>query len=97
MKFYEVQPYIVETNHGMMSFMITVSTKWWKGLPSGIRDGLDRALVDAANAANSFAEGMHKKNKKRIKAHYGLWSFRNYHSQQRGTAGIAQRDAPGLG
>jgi C4-dicarboxylate-binding protein DctP len=67
MKFYEVQPYIVETNHGMMSFMMTVSTKWWMGLADDVRDGLKRALVDAANEANTFADGMHKENKQRIR------------------------------
>jgi C4-dicarboxylate-binding protein DctP len=66
MKFYEVQPYIVETNHGMMSFMATVSTAWWKGLPDDIREGLDKAIKDAAADANAFADDMHKNNRKRI-------------------------------
>jgi C4-dicarboxylate-binding protein DctP len=66
MKFFEVQPYIVETNHGMMSFMVTVSTDWWEGLPDDIRDGLRRAIADAASEANAFAEGMHEENKTRI-------------------------------
>lgn len=65
-KFFEVQPYITETNHGMMSFMITVSTDWWNGLPDDIREGLNRALVDAAAQANDFANTMHEKNKQLI-------------------------------
>lgn len=66
MKFFEVQPYIVETNHGMMSFMVTVSTRWWESLPEDIREGLNRAIVDAAAEANGFAEQMHQENKQRI-------------------------------
>jgi C4-dicarboxylate-binding protein DctP len=66
MKFFEVQPYIVETNHGMMSFMVTVSTRWWESLPEDIREGLNRAIVDAAAEANAFAEQMHQENKQRI-------------------------------
>lgn len=66
MKFYEVQPYIVESNHGMMSFMVTVSTKWWDSLPADIRDGLARAIKEASEEANKAAEKMHQDNKKKI-------------------------------
>lgn len=66
MKFYEVQPYIVQTNHGMMSFMVTVSSAWWKGLPDDIREGLGRAIREAADDANAFADNMHKENKAKI-------------------------------
>lgn len=68
MKFFEVQPHIVETNHGMMSFMVTVASKWWDGLPADIRDGLARAIAEASKDANSTAEKMHQENKKRIQA-----------------------------
>jgi C4-dicarboxylate-binding protein DctP len=66
MKFYEVQPYIVESNHGMMSFMVTVSTKWWDSLPADIRDGLARAIKEASEEANKAADKMHQDNKKKI-------------------------------
>lgn len=66
MKFFEVQPYIMETNHGMMSFMVTVGTNWWQDLPEDIREGLNRAIVDASNEANMFAEEMHAENRRLI-------------------------------
>ena len=66
MKFFEVQPHIIETNHGMMSFMVTVSSRWWEGLPGDIRDGLGRALSEASREANASAEKMHQDNKNRI-------------------------------
>lgn len=66
MKFYEVQPYIVESNHGMMSFMVTVSTRWWEGLPADVREGLARAVKESAEYANKAADKMHQDNKKKI-------------------------------
>lgn len=66
MKFYEVQPFIVESNHGMMSFMVTVATRWWDGLPADIRAGLARALEESSAEANKLAEQMHRDNKKKI-------------------------------
>jgi C4-dicarboxylate-binding protein DctP len=66
MKFYEVQPYIVESNHGMMSFMVTVSTKWWDSLPADVREGLTRAIKESSEEANKAADKMHQDNKKKI-------------------------------
>jgi C4-dicarboxylate-binding protein DctP len=68
MKFFEVQPHIIETNHGMMSFMVTVSERWWEGLPGDVRNGLSRALGEASREANTSAEKMHQDNKNRIVA-----------------------------
>lgn len=66
MKFYEVQPYIIESNHGMMSFMVTVSTRWWDKLPADIRDGLTRAIKESSAEANKMADKMHQDNKRKI-------------------------------
>lgn len=66
MRFFEVQDYVMETNHGMMSFMITVSTSWWESLPDDIREALHRAAIDAANQANKAADEMHAKNRQNI-------------------------------
>lgn len=66
MKFYEVQPYIVESNHGMMSFMVTVATRWWDKLPADIREGLARAIKESSEEANRMADKMHQDNKKKI-------------------------------
>lgn len=66
MKFYEVQPYIIESNHGMMSFMVTVSTRWWDKLPADVREGLARAIKESSAEANRQADKMHQANKQKI-------------------------------
>lgn len=68
MKFYEVQPTIVESNHGLMDFIVLVGTKWWKGLPDDLRRDLKAAMTDAVAEANTFADKMHADNKKKIMA-----------------------------
>jgi len=65
-KFFEVQPYILESNHGMMSFMVTVSTRWWDRLPADIRQGLQRALLESVQETNQLSQKMHEDAKRKI-------------------------------
>lgn len=59
MKFYEVQPYITESNHGVMDFFVMTSTDWWEDLPDDLRQGLKEAMDQAVAEANAYAEKMH--------------------------------------
>jgi len=54
-KFFEVQPYITETNHGLVDYMIVTSTKFWNKLPVDIRPVLKKAIDDAAAYGNEVA------------------------------------------
>jgi C4-dicarboxylate-binding protein DctP len=66
MKFFEVQPHIIESNHGMMSFMVTVSSRWWEKLPADIRQGLQRAIKESTEETNLSSKKMHEDNRKKI-------------------------------
>jgi C4-dicarboxylate-binding protein DctP len=66
MKFYEVQPFIVESNHGMMTFMVTVAARWWDKLPADVRTSLARAIQESSAEANKMASAMHQDSKKKI-------------------------------
>jgi C4-dicarboxylate-binding protein DctP len=46
-KLHEVQKTIVETNHGILDYMVVVNAKWWNGLPADIRKGLSEAMKEA--------------------------------------------------
>lgn len=67
-KVYEVQPFITESNHGIMDFLVITNTDWWKGLPDDVRSGLTKAMNEAVKEANAFANQMHEDNKKKIAA-----------------------------
>ena len=54
-KFYEVQPYITESNHGLLDYILVTSTSFWKGLPDDIRVELKKALDEAVALGNGVA------------------------------------------
>jgi C4-dicarboxylate-binding protein DctP len=56
LKFFEAQKHITESNHGVIDYMVTVNLKWWKGLPTDVRAGLQQALNDATEDNNTNAE-----------------------------------------
>lgn len=54
-KFYEVQKYITETDHGVLDYMVVTNEKWWKGLPEDVRKGLSKAMTEAITFGNNIA------------------------------------------
>ncbi len=54
-KFFEVQPYITETNHGLIDYLVVTSTEFWKGLPEDIRTEVKKALDEAIAFGNGIA------------------------------------------
>jgi len=54
-KFHEVQQYIMESNHGLVDYMIVVNSKWWKDLPADVRKGLNEAMKEAIKYGNDAA------------------------------------------
>ncbi len=54
-KFYEVQEYITETNHGYIGYFVAVNPDFWRGLPADVRQVLDEALAEATEFVNSTA------------------------------------------
>ena len=64
-KFHEVQGYIMESNHGVLDYMVITNTKWWDGLPADIRKGLSEAMTESIKFGNKVAyeEDMNFRNK----------------------------------
>ena len=54
-KFFEVQPYITESNHGVLDYMIVTSAEFWNGLDADIRSEVKVALDEAIAFGNSIA------------------------------------------
>jgi C4-dicarboxylate-binding protein DctP len=55
-KFHEVQKYIMESNHGVLDYMVIGNAKWWAGLPPDIQKGLSEAMVESIRYGNEAAE-----------------------------------------
>jgi C4-dicarboxylate-binding protein DctP len=54
-KFFEVQPYITESNHGVLDYLVITSTEFWMGLPDDIRAEVKKALDEALVFGNQVA------------------------------------------
>jgi C4-dicarboxylate-binding protein DctP len=54
-KFYEVQPYITESNHGVLDYLVITSTEFWMGLPDDIRPVVKKSLDEAIAFGNKVA------------------------------------------
>ena len=55
-KFFEVQPYITESNHGVLDYLVVTSVEFWMGLPDGLRTEIKKALDDAIAFGNKVSE-----------------------------------------
>jgi len=67
-KFHEVQSTILETNHGILDYMVVTNKKWWEGLPADIRKGLTEAMNEATIYTYQIANSMNEDAKKQIVA-----------------------------
>ena len=65
-KFHEVQKTIVETNHGILDYMVVVNAKWWNGLPADIRKGLAEAMREATIYNNQISREKNEEARKAI-------------------------------
>ena len=54
-KFYEVQPHITESNHGVIDYFVITSTDFWMGLLDHIRVEVKKALDEAIVFGNKIA------------------------------------------
>ncbi|MEA3252190.1 MAG: TRAP transporter substrate-binding protein [Pseudomonadota bacterium] len=64
--FYEVQPYITESNHGVIDYMVVTSDRFWNGLPDDVRPVLEKAMQEALAYGNSIAAQENKEAKQAI-------------------------------
>ena len=55
-KFHEVQPYITESNHGLLDYMVVTSAEFWKGLDADVRTEVKKALDEAIAYGNDISE-----------------------------------------
>ncbi len=54
-KFHEVQGYIMDSNHGVIDYMVVANGKWWEGLPKDIQKGLSEAMTESIKVGNKIA------------------------------------------
>jgi len=65
-KFYEVQPYITESNHGLLDYMVVTSKEFWMGLSDEQRGQVKEALDEALAYGNEVAREKAIEDKEKI-------------------------------
>ncbi len=65
-KFYEVQDYLTETNHGYIGYLVTVNPDFWNTLAPEIQDELAGIVREVAEWANAQAASVNQDGKARI-------------------------------
>lgn len=55
-KMNEVQKYATVSNHGYLGYAVIVNKQFWDGLPDDVRAGLEKAMAEATDYANSIAK-----------------------------------------
>jgi C4-dicarboxylate-binding protein DctP len=65
-KFFEVQPYITETNHGVIDYMVVTNSEFWNGLPDDVRTELEQIMDEVTAEVNRLAEELNQQDKQKI-------------------------------
>jgi len=65
-KFYEVQPYITESNHGLLDYLVVTSDEFWTELPDDVRPELKKALDEAIAYGNKISADLNVEQKQLI-------------------------------
>jgi C4-dicarboxylate-binding protein DctP len=65
-KFFEVQPYMSETNHGYIGYFVAVNKPFWESLPDDLRAGLEETLAEVTEWGNARSEEINVEAKSKI-------------------------------
>jgi C4-dicarboxylate-binding protein DctP len=65
-RFYEVQPYMTESNHGYIGYYVAVNAAFWRALPDDLRAGLEATLAEVTEWGNARSEAINREDKQRI-------------------------------
>ena len=65
-KFHEVQPNIMETNHGLLDYMLITSERWWSGLSEENQTAMQEIIDEVTTYVNDLAEEKNQEDKQQI-------------------------------
>ncbi len=65
-KFYEVQDFLTETNHGYIGYLVTVNPDFWDSLPADIRSELDAIVLEFSSWGNEQAAMINTDSRQKI-------------------------------
>lgn len=60
------QPYITESNHGLLSYMLISNWSFWNGIPYNIRVELETIIDEVSMVVNQEAEALNARDRERL-------------------------------
>lgn len=67
-KFFEVQPFTTESNHGYLGYLLAVNPKFWNSLPADIRNELTAIVGEVTSEANARAYAINQEDRDKVLA-----------------------------
>lgn len=67
-KLHTVQPYITESNHGVLDYMLVSNPRFWYGIPHQIRMELEGIIDEVTYSVNRHAEASNQEDRRQIEA-----------------------------
>ena len=67
-KFFEVQDYFTETNHGYIGYIVLVNTEFWNSIPTDLRDELESIILEVTDWANELSRSLNVDAREKILA-----------------------------
>ena len=65
-KFYEVQDFFTESNHGYIGYLLAVNPKFWNGLPPDVRETLEQIIAEVSAQVNATALALNQEARQKI-------------------------------
>ncbi len=67
-KFFEVQDFITESNHGYLGYLLAVNPAFWSGLPADVREPLEQIIAEVSAQVNASAQSLNQAAREKILA-----------------------------
>lgn len=65
-RFHELQPYLTETNHGVLDYMLVTNARFWYGIPHRVRTQLETIIDEVSYAVNREAAQLNALDRQRV-------------------------------
>lgn len=65
---HKVQPFITESNHGVLNYMLVTSSKFWMSMPFAVRSELEGIILEVTQVVNREAAALNQRDRDRILA-----------------------------
>lgn len=65
---HSVQPFITESNHGVLNYMLVTNSTFWMSMPFAVRSELEGIVLEVTQAVNRQAAALNRRDRDRILA-----------------------------